>query len=424
MRRIVVAGVVASFLGLGIASASGTAGALDPTFAGGTGVSVETGITALIAAVAVDDQERIVAVGYTPTGRWWVARYTAAGALDTSFAGGAGHVTMAHEREARAVAIDAAGRILVAGAIRWGTKPKNTQTDFGLVRLLPDGSPDTSFGTGGRVVTDFGNPGDSAYEILLPEDGRIVLAGVSGTTHAAFARYLSNGALDTSFGGGSGKKKHAVGTGNTTFVGGLAQDASSRYVTTVPGKVSDGTTQSHAIRLLANGNLDTSFGVRRLQTPHAATWKYLTTTDLLVQPDGKIALSGYGNTYDNHRDGIVLRLLDDGSPDASFATSGLFSSGIRPDLDTAMALDRDADGRLLVASNRTPSGGTATASVFRLDVSGALDPTFGVGGFSAPASHSGGGLGAYDGRVVAVSGTFVAGGVAFGHPMVAHWLVE
>src|SRR5207249_1968519 len=76
--------------------------------------------------------------------------------------------------------------------------------DFALARYRADGSVDLTFGSGGRVVTDFGGD-DTAFALAVQPDGKIVVAGVStggGTMDFALARYDSDGALDTTFGSG------------------------------------------------------------------------------------------------------------------------------------------------------------------------------------------------------------------------------
>ena len=66
-----------------------------------------------------------------------------------------------------------------------------------VTRLNANGSPDTTFGSGGIVETQIGQSGRSNSVLALQSDGKIVLTG-SG----ALARYASNGQLDDTFGSG------------------------------------------------------------------------------------------------------------------------------------------------------------------------------------------------------------------------------
>src|SRR5215472_5110045 len=67
------------------------------------------------------------------------------------------------------------------------------------------GMLDTSFGTGGKVTTDFAGSGDSAAAVAVQPDGKILAAGgatINGSSAFGLARYTSWGTLDTSFGRG------------------------------------------------------------------------------------------------------------------------------------------------------------------------------------------------------------------------------
>jgi uncharacterized delta-60 repeat protein len=76
------------------------------------------------------------------------------------------------------------------------------------VRYNADGSLDTSFGTGGRVTTDFFAEYDIVSSVLIQPDGQIVAVGMarhkaaSSSKDFALARYNADGSLDTSFGTG------------------------------------------------------------------------------------------------------------------------------------------------------------------------------------------------------------------------------
>jgi len=140
-----------------------------------------------------------------------LARYNTDGSLDTEF-GVDGQVLTAvnpetgagPEDRANSVAIDGEGRILIAG------ETGSFLYDFAVARYTRDGALDVSFGTGGTVVTDFGGD-DRANSVAVQPDGRIVVGGsgwqtagedASGAEEFAVARYLDDGTLDSSFGTG------------------------------------------------------------------------------------------------------------------------------------------------------------------------------------------------------------------------------
>jgi uncharacterized delta-60 repeat protein len=109
-----------------------------------------------------------------------------------------------------AVAIQSDGRVLAAGSI---VRSGAGDTDFAVMRFNPDGTADATFGTDGRVTTDFSATNDAARAIAIQADGRIVVAGFTTvflnpgcstcpTKVVALARYTTAGILDGSFGSG------------------------------------------------------------------------------------------------------------------------------------------------------------------------------------------------------------------------------
>jgi uncharacterized delta-60 repeat protein len=156
-------------------------------------------------ALAVQPDGRILLAGMltgATTGQdLCVFRYLANGDPDPDFGmGGRVAPTVNGDQVAHAVAVTAAGRILLAGSHR---SPGGFE-DFLLARLRSDGEPDELFGSFGYAVTSFGVGDDVARGLALQVDGKIVLAGStfngSNLGHDyAVARYAANGTLDGTF---------------------------------------------------------------------------------------------------------------------------------------------------------------------------------------------------------------------------------
>jgi uncharacterized delta-60 repeat protein len=156
------------------------------------------------AALAVKANGRLVAAGTANTAGpfsfnqdFALTRYNHNGSLDTSFGTG-GKVTTDSgtvQDQAAALAVQTDGKMVAAGT---------ASGDFALARYNPDGSPDASFGTGGKVTTDFSGFNDQAQALTVQPDGKLAAAGraqVTGdNTDFALARYNPDGTLDTSFG--------------------------------------------------------------------------------------------------------------------------------------------------------------------------------------------------------------------------------
>jgi uncharacterized delta-60 repeat protein len=179
------------------------AGALDSTFGSGGVVTRFSLPGGSFNDLALDPSGRVVVAGGSDGG-FFLARYTSAGALDSTFGSG-GEVTTrvgsGTNEAANALALDPAGRIIAAG-FTYACGRFTCSDDFALARVNPDGSLDPGFGTGGAVTTDFG-PGevDRARDVALAPAGDIVAAGTSGDAFG-LARYTPSGALDPTFGAG------------------------------------------------------------------------------------------------------------------------------------------------------------------------------------------------------------------------------
>jgi uncharacterized delta-60 repeat protein len=157
--------------------------------------------------VTVDSSRRPVAVGYTQSDAgdadFALARFRWDGTLDPSF-GTDGKVTTDFGTDgdyASSMAIDSRGRIVVGGGgpplSRCGSCT-GSAPGFELARYEPDGTLDPSFGSGGKVTTDFGAR-SRLNSIAIDGRGRIVAAGAAANHAFALARYKPNGHRDRSF---------------------------------------------------------------------------------------------------------------------------------------------------------------------------------------------------------------------------------
>ncbi len=98
------------------------------------------------------------------------------------------------------------GKIVACGSAFQG--PMIREHDAALVRYLSDGTPDASFGAGGRRILDVGIPGgdDIATSLAVQSNGKIITAGTTSKRvwmndhRFAVTRYRTDGSLDTSFG--------------------------------------------------------------------------------------------------------------------------------------------------------------------------------------------------------------------------------
>ncbi len=171
-------------------------GRLDPSFDGDgiARVDVAPGADRPRSIAQQGDGKLVLAGGVSAGGRdeWGLIRLGARGHLDPTFGTHGRLVTDFGPGfdEAQAVAVQANGRLLVAGRIRAGNKD-----DIGILRLKPGGGHDRTFGAGGRALTDVAGGSDAARDLTIATNGKIVVTGeamVGRIRRFVVARYLSS----------------------------------------------------------------------------------------------------------------------------------------------------------------------------------------------------------------------------------------
>ena len=317
-------------------------------------------------------------------------------------------------------AIQKDGKIVAAGEAEIGAGG----FDLALARYNRNGTPDTAFGTGGKVTTDFGGIGgdDYAYAMALQPDGKIVAVGQANTTAGnddfGVARYNPDGSLDTSFGaGGLVTTSVAPGT-NDDFAFAIAIQPDGKLVVAGDANMGGATGwDSAVVRYDSDGTVDTTFGsAGEVITPVAPG----TATDwwgsVALQSDGKIVLAGRAGPSANTAMSFA-RLTTTGAADTSFGTAGFatvdFSGGY--DANWAGGLAIQPDGKIV-------SGGVASneVAVARLNPDGTLDTTFNATGMVTTSIGGGTEQEGYDatlqtdGRIVVAADVFVGGVWTFG----------
>jgi uncharacterized delta-60 repeat protein len=333
-----------------------------------------------------------------------VIQFNADGSLDAHYGhAGIAKITMGPGLQGvSALALEADGKLLVAGTFNSYSAGGSTGSDFLLMRISADGSLDTTFGTRGIVTTDFASSDDAAAGIVVQADGRIVVAGATnnyqaGTSGFAVARYKADGSLDSRFGTG--------GKVTTDFTGahaaGVVLQPDGRIV--VAGNVYQaigpiGHQNVALARYNADGTLDNAFGSGGKQTADFGTG--FTMGGIALQADGKLTVAG--TAYEQINGPVVIgvtrvshlamaRLNANGSLDTGFGTGGLVKTDIGKAFDSATSLIVQPNGKIVAAGSTDLHNGDY--ALVRYNGNGALDATFGTGGkvttdFQGPVSVS------------------------------------
>ena len=405
--------------------------------------------------VAYDATGNIFAVGQTSEGvtpaddsSVVLAKFTPDGVLDTTFGGGKGYVVQnvtagaQNVEAARSIVIQKngpnAGKIVIAGDAEHGALPADAgtlsrDTDIVLVRFLPSGQVDTSFGTDGTLRLDLGTGvevsttladggvqqqlagADTAWSLGQSADGtKLVIHGATRATGVGsdggvrtdndytLVRLTENGALDTTF-ATTGIVRTDVGQVNgsarsATILADNSIVAAGYTTSTVLGQ---NTQQPVIYKVKADGTPDTTFATTdQITTP--GLWHGFARSDSQraeaygATPQGdKFVTVGYGptpvSTNGSGTDWVFFRFNADGSQDKTFGTNGETFLDAAKFSDNGRSITTLPDNRILaVGGGRPVQPPSATAGQQPSNVDGMIgvltptgqpDTTFAPGGF-------------------------------------------
>ncbi|MEM9597445.1 MAG: delta-60 repeat domain-containing protein [Acidobacteriota bacterium] len=275
-----------------------------------------------------------------------VARLLPNGTLDGSFGtGGRTTVDLGSDEELFAVTVHPDGRIFAAGSYRYHVN----DTDILMLELSSGGT----FTRESRVYFDLGTTDwhDRGEAILLHQGGKVVVAGTAmddAGPRTAVVRFQTGGGLDPSF--GTGGKVDLRLTGLPTRFAGIDRQVDDKLV--LAGTILGSTfVEVGATRLHAAGNVDTTYGFGGLIT--ASLGSGLDGIAHGAQLDGAERLVIFGNS-DGDRAFAALRLEFTGHVDAGFgsATGGGFEALLAPTgLAPATAVDLGPNGEIILAGS-------------------------------------------------------------------------
>jgi uncharacterized delta-60 repeat protein len=292
------------------------------------------------------------------------------GGVDTTFGvGGTATIPVASLTQPVYSAVQPDGKIVsIVAAYSGGA----TSYDWVVVRVNADGTPDTTFGTSGRVTVAVTTGFDSPRMIGVLADGKIIVAG-TGNGAVAIARLTAAGALDATF--GTAGIVSPAGLTNFDLRGGA----------TASGK------------LVLVGDTGGDGFVTRFNTSDGAFDTTFNTTGIIVSDLGGnegftcAAVSATTITVGGSKDGDMLaaRYTSAGALDTTFATVGWKSVDFAGNQDFANALAIQADGKVVLAGNAGISASLAKVGVARLTAAGAIDTTFNTTGTISVGGPSG-----------------------------------
>lgn len=260
----------------------------------------------------------------------------------------------------------------------------------GIIRLNADGTKDTSFN-----VPNF-DVGQTEKLILQP-DGKIIAIGtfrLAGTIPFLNSlRLNTNGSLDTTFNGanfygtvyafqpdgkillcyqniirrlntdGSLDNTFNTGSGFNSYLYSVAVQSDGKIIVVGDFTLFNGEQILKMVRLLPNGSLDTTFNSGEGFNSSPRT--------ICLQPDGKILVGGYFESYNVISALGIVRINSDGSYDSTF-NAGININGVN-------SIIIQSDGKIVAGANRTYFVSGYLKNLVRFNNDGSLDNTFDIG---------------------------------------------
>jgi uncharacterized delta-60 repeat protein len=332
--------------------------------------------------IVVDDAGRILFGGETYSDErayfdLGLIRLMPDGTLDTSF-GSDGKVVSQPigPVNVRGLQLDRQGRIVVAGY--------NNPNNFVLYRFDDSGAPDPTFGDNGAVVTDVIciSANFTNQSLALQSDGKILIGGTSSISESfSIARYTEDGTLDPTFGGDGTISIDP--TDELDFINSVRVQDDDRIVIAGTASHGDTTGQFALVRLNPDGSLDASFdddGVVLLDRGGRSG-----ALGVAIQDDGKIVAVGstkkgaYSGT-DVPQDSVLARWLPNGALDGSFGDRGVVIAELDGlGFDAAYEVIVAPDGKLVVSGAWTDVQ-SGRMFVARFGPNGSKDTCFGDDG--------------------------------------------
>src|ERR1044072_4215795 len=310
-------------------------GDLDPTFNGSgkliTGHAIPQ--TWVVKTMVIQPDGKILAgvanPAPNPLNRGMLVRYNPSGAVDTTFVIN-GVADLIYPGDVRVfpseIKVQDDGKIVMA-------INASGSSGCGVMRLNADGSADNTFGTGGIATMPVTGEAAIVSGLAIQNDGRYVVLSkifnpMDSQNSFALMRFMPDGSPDTSFGGVNSGGQIGGGTG-------LSSDRYRSLLLQPDGKlIIVGETDSNSKHILyrfnGDGTADTSFGVNGHATFGIAD-KCVGSYSALLQPDGKIILAGRGGgLWSNCVPAVgqvnyefeMTLFTADGALDASFGTNG------------------------------------------------------------------------------------------------------
>jgi uncharacterized delta-60 repeat protein len=272
------------------------------------------------------------------------------------------------------------GKILIT-ATAWNAATNTT--DFILMRCLANGSIDLSFGQNGSVITDFANTDDTPWDLAIQPDGKILVTGESAGSSGgarenalALIRYLPDGQLDNSF-GQSGKLRFGISPGDEASVC-INLKPDGKIILGGYAVGNSGGEDMLIMQLNPDGQRDLSFG----SSGFVLINNSVNDRVKAIKTDNQGRIVVFGKSIHNNDLAAItmefIRLLPNGAVDLSFG-GGLNSFSIPGKSIDVLDMALDQQGGVIMLGGHSANVHLQHFLV-RVDSNAILDASFGMNG--------------------------------------------
>jgi uncharacterized delta-60 repeat protein len=297
-------------------------------------------------AVAIDSAGRIIVVGSSGSD-FAIARLTINGVLDTTFSGdGKTTISLNGTSVASGVVIDSTGRIIVVG-----TSSIGASSNFTIIGLNTDGTIDTSFAFNGKTVISLGDE-DTATSVALDNTGKIVIGGYvnsNGNEDFAVVRLTTSGLIDNSFGTNGRQTVNFGGSARAWSVAIYPSSDANANKIILAGKSGTFGSDFAVARLDITGALDPAFDTDGKYTLSFTAVSSEVARAAIIDPNGKLYVGGSTSVGINSNNFAAIRLTATGILDTGFDKDGKATYDINNSNDIASGMILDPYLNLAIA---------------------------------------------------------------------------
>ena len=321
--------------------------------------------------------------------------FAADGDLDTSFDGDGIVITdnNSNTESIADLAVQPDGKIIAVG-----TSYPSATLQAVVVRYNPDGSLDSTFGTGGKAFI----PTISPSSVALQPDGKIVVGGsyFVGLLGGEFpiydffvGRLNSNGSLDTTF-NGTGKLVLDLSGGSDVANSVKIQPDGKILLAGSSNQTTIGANDYAIVRFNPDGSFDTTFdGDGRVFTTITPQGTSVFLNEIAIKADGKIVATGSAYLFPQQGEGVddaiaTVSYNPDGSLDTSFGGDGRVFTQEPSERSFGNSVIVQPGGKILVVGRSRSFNGQDRTYLVRYNADGSFDSSFGAGGKSLPSGGS------------------------------------